>query len=109
LGRGFVCALWLVAGIARQTDLMLMFGDQQVGPMWGRPDHPDSSVAPATHSARVSVATIAPRSKARDLFHALPKLTGFINEVGQYTWPPSSTQLDCTAGGRKKEEGRGKG
>jgi hypothetical protein len=71
-------------------------GDQQSRPTWGRPDHEDSSVAPATHSARVSVATIEPSSNASDLFHAEPKFTGFIKEVGQYTRPPSSTQLLCT-------------
>ena len=61
--------------------MILILGLQHTGPIWGRPLQADSSVAPATHSARVSVATMAPSSKASDLFHADPKLTGFMKEV----------------------------
>ena len=80
MGRGFVCARWLLAGIARQTDVMLMLGLHVSSPIWLRGL---CSTAPASHSARVSTPMMAPSSRASDLFHALPKFTGFMKLVGQ--------------------------
>ena len=61
---------------------MLMFGLHASSPMCGRPDHDDSSWAPASHSARVSVAMIAPMSKNKDAFHMKPKFTGLGKLTG---------------------------
>ena len=74
-----------------------IFGDHAVSPMTGRPDHALSSVAPASHSARVSVAMMAPISSASESLNVVPKLTGLGKEVGQYTVPSVSfTHEDWT-------------
>ena len=54
---------------------MLIVGDHTFSPMTGRPLQDDSSVAPASQAARVSVAMTSAMPRARDVFHAHPKFT----------------------------------
>ena len=54
---------------------MLMFGLHASRPMWGLPDQSLASTAPASQSARVSVAMTAPSSKKRLRFQVAPKFT----------------------------------
>jgi hypothetical protein len=57
-----------------------------------------SSTAPPTQSARVSHAIVSPSPRTRLLFHAAPKLTGFMKLVGQTVVTPSASSMqdDCT-------------
>lgn len=80
-----------------------LFGDQQSRPAWGRA--PLASVAPASHSARSSVAITAPRPYARERFHEKPKLTG-LHPCWCFFFPlPAHAKMD-SLGERRGALGR---